>query len=188
MLNQSIFAVLLWFIVPSGVHAQNVPSLSKAELDAFLLSIRNDIKDIKQDEKLIRQELSQKIDGMRSEISGLRSDMRSEISGLRSDMRENFESNRKEIATVGGRIDSAYGWIISGVWAIVVLLLGVIITQWRARPKKPVEQQAPSLAETSEETRESLSEIKSKLEEIIAYQDSDHDINKHLLALKEEAE
>ena len=114
--------------------------------------------------------------------------MRSEISGLRSDMRENFESNRKEIATVGGRIDSAYGWIISGVWAIVVLLLGVIITQWRARPKKPVEQQAPSLAETSEETRESLSEIKLKLEEIIAYQDSDHDINKHLSALKEEAE
>ena len=120
MLKQSTFTfslfVLLGFIVPTGVHAQDAP-VSKAELEASLRPITNDIKEVKQNEKVLRQELSQKIDGVRSEISGLRSDMQNEISGLRSDMREDFKN-------VGGRIDSIYSWIVGGVIAIIVSLLG----------------------------------------------------------------
>lgn len=180
MLKQSTFTfslfVLLGFIVPTGVQAQDTP-VSKAELEASLRPIKNDIMDIKQDEKVLRQELSQKIDGVRSEISG-----------LRSDMREDFKN-------VGGRIDSIYSWIVGGVIAIIAALLGLIGTLWHTRSKP--EELAKSLEEAimnrmasptaSEATLNSLSDIASKLQELVAVQRSSLDLNDRLNALREDS-
>ena len=200
MLNQSTFAfllfVLLWFIVPIDVHAQDTPA-SKAELEASLRPIRNDIKDVKQDGKVLRQELSQKIDGVRSEISGLRSDMQNEISGLRSDMREDFKNVEERIGAIGGRIDSIHGWIVGGVIAIIVALLGLVGTLWHTRSKpenlakteeridKTLEMAGTNIA--SEETLNSLSNIASRLQELVAAQQSSLDLNDRLNALREDS-
>ncbi len=200
MLNQSTFVfllfVLLWFIVPIDVHAQDTPA-SKAELEASLRPIRNDIKDVKQDGKVLRQELSQKIDGVRSEISGLRSDMQNEISGLRSDMREDFKNVEGRIGAIGGRIDSIHGWIVGGVIAIIVALLGLVGTLWHTRSKpedlakieeridKSLEIAGTNIA--SEETLNSLSNIASRLQELVAAQQSSLDLNDRLNALREDS-
>ena len=211
MLNQSTFVfllfVLLWFIVPIDVHAQDTPA-SKAELEASLRPIRNDIKDGKQDGKVLRQELSQKIDGVRSEISGLRSDMQNEISGLRSDMqneisglrsdmREDFKNVEGRIGAIGGRIDSIHGWIVGGVIAIIVALLGLVGTLWHTRSKpedlakieeridKSLEIAGTNIA--SEETLNSLSNIASRLQELVAAQQSSLDLNDRLNALREDS-
>lgn len=200
MLNQSTFVfllfVLLWFIVPIDVHAQDTPA-SKAELEASLRPIRNDIKDVKQDGKVLRQELSQKIDGVRSEISGLRSDMQNEISGLRSDMREDFKNVEGRIGAIGGRIDSIHGWIVGGVIAIIVALLGLVGTLWHTRSKpenlakieeridKTLEMAGTNIA--SEETLNSLSNIASRLQELVAAQQSSLDLNDRLNALREDS-
>ncbi len=200
MLNQSTFVfllfVLLWFIVPIDVHAQDTPA-SKAELEASLRPIRNDIKDVKQDGKVLRQELSQKIDGVRSEISGLRSDIQNEISGLRSDMREDFKNVEGRIGAIGGRIDSIHGWIVGGVIAIIVALLGLVGTLWHTRSKPEnlakIEERIDKTLEiagtniASEETLNSLSNIASRLQELVAAQQSSLDLNDRLNALREDS-
>ncbi len=200
MLKQSTFTfslfVLLGFIVPTGVHAQDTP-VSKAELETSLRPIKNDIKDVKQDEKMLRQELSQKIDGVRSEISGLRSDMQNEISGLRSDMREDFKNVEGRIDAIGGRIDSIHGWIVGGIIAIIAALLGLIGTLWHTRSKPEnfakIEERIDESLEmarttkASEETLNSLSNIASSLQELAAFQRSSLDLNDRLNALREDS-
>lgn len=196
MLKQSTFTfllfVFLWFIIPISGQAQDAPA-SKAELEASLRPLKDDIKDVKQDEKVLRQELSQKIDGVRNEISGLRSDMQNEISGLRSDMREDFKNVEGRIGAIGERIDSIYSWIVGGAIAIIVALLGLIITQWQTRSKP--EDFAKSLEEaimnrtvsTTNASEATLSDIASRLQEIVAVQQSNLDLNDRLNALREDS-
>ena len=189
MLNQSTFTfllfVLLWFIVPTSVPAQDAPA-SKAELEASLRPLKDDIKDVKQDVKVLSEKLSQKIDGVRGEISG-----------LRSDMREDFKNVEGRIGAIGERIDSIYSWIVGGAIAIIVALFGLIGTLWHTRSKPEnfakIEERIDKSLEmarttkASEETLNSLSNIASRLQELAAFQRSSLDLNDRLNALREDS-
>ena len=90
------------------VHEQAVPRDEYREVLSRLDVLEHDVAGVKEDIRLLHDEMHVGFKGLRDEIEGLRQETRSEIQGLRQETRSEFHALRLEMNERFDRIDERF--------------------------------------------------------------------------------